>query len=138
MTTAATNTAAATAAIKEKISEFEHERVELQRSVQRLAEVSENLTALRKSLDVLNGNHHQAVTISDPPGTRPIVAGTVGWAVMEVLQETNRPMHVKDLLPEVRTKGKAHLKMGTLVSQLCDYVKNGRLKRTAPNTYALP
>lgn len=138
MATASTNTTAATTALKEKISELERERVELQRSVQRLAEVSENLTALRKSLDVLNGNHHQPVAISDPPGTRPIVAGTVGWVVMQVLQETNRPMHVKDLLPEVRAKGKPHLKMATLVSQLCDYVKNGRLKRAAPSTYALP
>ena len=134
-----------TDALNEKIAELEREHRDLQRHVQRLAEVTANLAALRKTLSLMssrgtanaasNGASADTETV---PGRRPVRPGTVGFVVIEILREAGKPQHIKELLPKVRANGKPDVTLATLNSTLCDYANAGKLRRTKPSTYALP
>jgi hypothetical protein len=63
---------------------------------------------------------------------------SIGSLAIGTLSEADSPLHVNELLTKLHAKGKPHLTKATLSSTLYTYVKAGKLRLTAPNTFALP
>lgn len=136
-------------ALNTKIAELEKEQADLQSAVRKLAEVSGKLAALRTSLAVLSAGKDTTTTATTDSGLHlngdtpsslaasRLVPGSIGYLALEALRDAGKPLHVKELLPKIRAKGKPGLNERTLISVLCGYVNHGKLKRPAPSTYAL-
>ena len=136
-------------ALDAKIAQLESQAEELKLATQRLATVSANLDALRKTRALMapeNGAGARNGSLFAPtskevqtggPVISRMVPGSIAATAFEVLREAGQPLHVKELLARVQAKRKGHLAEGTLVSVLCGYVREEKLKRTAPSTYGL-
>jgi hypothetical protein len=118
-------------ALDAKIAELEREENRLQTAIQRLAAVKSDLDALRKTRALMaggvsamgvNGNGAAVSHQGDRRKESRIVPGSIGYFALEVLREAGAPVHVKELLPRVRAKGKPELTESTLISVLCGYV----------------
>jgi hypothetical protein len=121
--------------IDSKIKELEAETERLQPLVQRLGLIAAQLDTLRKAKSLLTDGDGNGNGVA-PIGSR-IVPGSIGALALEVLRQAARPVHVKEILEQVRAKGKPNLAEATLVSTLCGYMNSGKIKRPAPSTYAL-
>jgi hypothetical protein len=134
-----------------KIRELEREAQELQGALQRIGVVNMNLNALRQTRALLAETQQTTTPTPNTNGNMPpipspipremnrsrIIPGSIGALALEVLREAGNPMHVKDLLAQVRAKGRPTLSEATLVSTLSGYANSGKIKRPAPSTYAL-
>ena len=122
-----------------KITETERELERLQRAAELLPIVSTNLLALRRSRAILAGENPDGVTREARLGetVHAVVSGSVGALAVGILTETGKAMHARELTERIRAKGK-DVNLPTVVGALVRYVKAGQLRRTAPNTYALP
>jgi hypothetical protein len=154
--TAVSNTIEIVKAIDQKIAELEQEADELRQFVQRLSVVSAKIEALKQSRAVLadetaeifppsnssgGGNNTnngviQGSLAKHTPISR-LLPGSIGSIALESMRDAGRPIHVKDILAHVHAKGKPEVTMATLVSTLCTYTTTGKVKRTAPSTYAV-
>lgn len=129
-----------------KITETERELERLKRAAELLPIVSTNLQALRRSRAILAGENPDGVTQDVKLGeslhvldgaARPVVSGSVGVLAVEILKQTGKAMHARELTEGIRAKGR-DVRFPTVVGALVRYVKAGQVRRTAPNTYALP
>jgi hypothetical protein len=67
---------------------------------------------------------------------RPLPMESIGTMILDILHETSRPMHVDELIPKLRGKG-SQASRATVIGTLSRYRADEKLRRVAPNTYAL-
>jgi hypothetical protein len=129
-------------ALDGKIAEAEKELIRHRRLADRIPQLEEDLQSLRRTRAMFNGSKrsHDSVVAETPPsiGDRrherpPTSIGSVATAI---LREADRPMHVDELLPKLREKGK-DTSRGSLVSTLIRYTQEGILTKPGMNTFAL-
>jgi hypothetical protein len=73
---------------------------------------------------------------SEAQTRRPLQMESIGTMIVDILHETSRPMHVDELIPRLRAKG-SQASRATVIGTLSRYRADGKLRRVAPNTYAL-
>jgi hypothetical protein len=143
-------------AIDAKIVQLEAEAEQLQLAVQRLPEVASSLDALRKTRALMapgSDGDARSGTLFEPAEkmaqtgetiklrgavTSRMVPGSIAATAVEVLFDARQPLHIKELMKRVLEKRKQPMAEATLVSVLCGYVKENKIRRTAPSTYAFP
>ena len=125
-------------AIDTKIAETRREQERLRRAAELLPTVEANLTALLRSRAILSGEEPEETEAISSLGQHRSTArsGSIGAMAVEILREAGKPLHVNDLAARLRAKGSKAAKH-TVVGSLARYTKIGRLRRTAPSTYAL-
>jgi hypothetical protein len=111
---------------------------EINKLEQQLSAVTARLEAyreIRARMPATSGsNTENGVT----PKRSRIDPNSIGSLATAILKETNGPLHVDELLTKIRSKGKSTLTKSTLSSTMYTYVKAGKLRQTAANTFALP
>jgi hypothetical protein len=83
-----------------------------------------------------NNGSSNAISNGDKPSH--VIPGSIGFLAIQILEETGKPVHIKELLKKVRERGKPNVAEATLVSTLCWYLKSGKVTRPLPSTYAVP
>jgi hypothetical protein len=69
---------------------------------------------------------------------RPISEGSNAWAALQVLGAAGRPLHIDALLPEVEKLVGKPVTKATLVGQISEYVRRGKMfKRSGPSMFEL-
>ena len=63
--------------------------------------------------------------------------GPIRSLILEILREAGKPLHVDELIERLQAAGK-HTDSATVTVTLAEYVKAGKLWRTAQGTYGLP
>jgi hypothetical protein len=117
-----------------------------------IAQLEDELDALRRARSVMASRAVSNKTVKQPTesprtvGQRRATAirsrmqpGSVGSIAIEILRDAGTPLPVSEILSrlhEKQSKGKKTSK-ATLVSTLCTYMNDGKLRRTAPSVYAL-
>lgn len=124
--------------IDSKIAETKRELERLRRAAELLPTVEANLTALLRSRALLSGEEPEEGLSApdDRKRIRSALPGSIGALATDALREAGKPLHVDEILSRLRGKGSKAAKH-TVVGALARYTKIGRLRRTAPSTYAL-
>ena len=130
-------------ALDAKILEAEKELERLKRIAAQIPQIEVDLQSLRRtrsmfgpkkpSNDVGSTTKTVAITTREPK----LQPHSIGGLAVEILKESGRPMHVDDILPRLRSKGKSASR-ASLVATLIRYMQDGVLTKTAANTFTLP
>jgi hypothetical protein len=128
--------------IDAKIMETEKELEKLRRAAELLPVVSSDLMALRRTRALLLGEDPDTDLKPTPPpamnGHHPTQGRGVSaaQAMMETIRAAGTPLHAKDITSTVNGRG-FQITRATAEGQLARWVKEGKLVRTAPSTFAL-
>lgn len=126
--------------IDSKIAETRHEQERLRRAAELLPTVNENLAALLRTRELLGAGKESEIIVATSDSvkqTSGVPPKSIGALVVEALREAGQPLHVNELMNKLHVKG-SKVARHTLVGTLARYVKESRLRRTAPSIYALP
>jgi hypothetical protein len=127
------------AAIDTKIAEMQQELERLRRAAELIPLTEANLEALQRTRALFLGEHIQLQETGEVRRSNlshMIPAGSTGGMTLEILREAGRPLHISELMRELRAKG-SKSSQDTVTGMLSRYITNKYVKRVATSTYAL-
>jgi hypothetical protein len=115
----------------------------------KIEELEATLDALRRTRAFFAAERgRQGLSIAPVPGhaqdeasretqhSIPTPMKSIGMMILDILQNRGKPMHVDELMPQLRAQG-SQSSRATVIGTLSRYTADRKLRRVAPNTYGL-
>jgi hypothetical protein len=128
-------------ALDVKIRDAEKELKKVKRLAESIPKLEADLQSLKRTRAMFTGKEASTKEVSKEEvathaSQKKGEGQSIGNIALEIIKEAGRPVHVDDLLPKLKAK-REKTSRGSLVSTLIRYMQEGRLEKTAPNTFTL-